>query len=412
MLVSDVNAARMPHYVYRAKDTALKVVEGTIEAESETAAITRLGGLGVYPLTLTELPFTQALPARPARRQIPNRALADMSRQLADLLGGGLPLFNALLLLSSQTEHRVLREVVLTVGQAVRDGQALSEAMSRHPGAFSPLFISMITAGEAGGQLDVVLNRIADVLESESEFRGRVTMALVYPLVVLALGIITIVVLLTYVVPKLALLFLESGQLLPLPTRMLLAISRALTRWWWAWGLGGLGAVGATRVLRRSPGGRAAIDRLQLQLPLLGDLVRKLQVARFTRSLGAMVGQGVPALQALEVASSSISNSLLHQAARQVSEAVRDGANLSGALEASGQFPVFVSNLVAVGEESGTLETALLKSASAYERQTDRALRVLTTVLEPLLIVVVGLIVMFIVISMLLPIFQLGLVAQ
>jgi type II secretory pathway component PulF len=166
------------------------------------------------------------------------------------------------------------------------------------------------------------------------------------------------------------------------------------------------------RAMQRSEGGRQAIDRLVLRVPLGGALVRKLETARFTRNLGVMLGQGVPALQALEVANAAIAQTTLRQAVGQVKESVREGMSLSDALGASGQFPVFVSNLVAVGEESGTLETALLKVASSYERETDRTLRVLTTVLEPLLIVVVGLIVMFIVISMLLPIFQLGLVAQ
>jgi len=402
----------MPRYVYRAKDLALKAVEGTIEAESSTAAITRLANAGVYPVSLTEV-LTEHGPRLSAiRRIVPSRLLAYMSRQLADLLSGGLPLFNALSLLSQQTEHRHLRGVIQELGTAVRDGLPFSEALSQHPEAFSPLYISMIRAGETGGSLDAVLVRLAELAEGESELRSRVAMALVYPLVVLGIGLVTIVVLLTYVVPRLSELFAESGQLLPLPTRMLLALSRALSTWWWAWCVGIVACVWLLRAMQRSEGGRQAIDRFVLRVPLGGALVRKLETARFTRNLGVMLGQGVPALQALEVANAAIAQMTLRQAVGQVKESVREGMSLSEALGASGQFPVFVSNLVAVGEESGTLETALLKVASSYERETDRTLRVLTTVLEPLLIVVVGLIVMFIVISMLLPIFQLGLVAQ
>ncbi|MBI3312398.1 MAG: type II secretion system F family protein, partial [Candidatus Omnitrophica bacterium] len=226
------------------------------------------------------------------------------------------------------------------------------------------------------------------------------------------IGIITVVVLLTYVVPRLAELFAESGQLLPLPTRLLLAISHAVSQWWWLCGLGVVGIVGGVRAFRRSPRGGAWVDRLVLRVPLLGSLVQKAQTARLARNVGAMIGHGVPILQALEVAQATLSNFHMRQAVATAQEAVRDGESLSKALGASRQFPPFVGNLIAVGEESGTLENALLKIASSYERETDRMLQVLTTILEPLLIVLVGLIVMFIVISMLLPIFQLGLVAQ
>jgi len=405
----------MPTYAYRAKDTTLKAIEGTIEAESQTAAIARLSSLGIFPVTIEEAaaPSAGRSAAGPSlRRRVNSATLAYTSRQLADLLGGGLPLFNALTLLTQQTEHRHLREVVADVGGLVREGRTFSDALATHPGVFSPLYINMIRAGETTGSLDAVLVRLADLLESESELRSRVTSALVYPSVVLAVGILTIVVLLTYVVPKLALLFTETGQLLPLPTRILLAISGALAGWWWAW-LGGLVGLGwAIARFRASPAGRAVLDQALLRIPLCRTLIRKLQTARLSRNLGVMVGQGVPLLAALEVANSTVSNVQLQRATSRAREAVREGASLASALTASGQFPAFVSNMVAVGEESGSLDRALLKVAATYERETDRTLRALTTIMEPLLIVVVGLVVMFIVISMLLPIFQLGLVAQ
>jgi len=403
----------MPQYRYHAKNLQAQVVDGVLEAESATAAISRLNQLGVYPLTIAEVSAAQAPPARVAASgRVPSRQLAHISRQLADLLGGGLSLFRALSLLDDQTEHALLRAVISEVAEAVRDGQAFSDALGRHPEAFSPMYLSMIRAGEAGGDLDAVLVRLAELLESESELRSRITAALVYPAVVLAIGVATVVVLLTYVVPKLTILFTETGQLLPLPTRILLGISQLLSQGWWLC-LAALVAGGwSLRRFSRSPAGRAALDAMLVRVPVSGRLVRKIQTARFTRNLGAMVGQGVPMLQALEVSGSTVSNSTLRQAIAQIRDAVRQGQHLAGALAASRQFPAFVSNMVAVGEESGTLETALLKIASSYERDSDRALRIFTTVLEPLLIVVVGLVVMFIVISMLLPIFQLGLVAQ
>ncbi len=405
----------MPRFAYTAKDASLKLVEGTIDADNETAAITRLGGMGIYPLSLTEATaITQSRRLTPSvtQRKVPSSTLAYFNRQLADLLGGGLSLFNALKLVAQQTEHPLLRAVVADVGDAVRDGQAFSEAMSRHPQVFSPLYINMVRAGETGGSLDAVLTRLADLGESEAELKNRVVTALVYPAFVLLVGIAMTIFLLTYVIPRLAVVFTESDQVLPLPTQILLAISNGLSQWWWVWTVGVLAAGWGFQQFRFSPAGRVVVDRFVLRLPLFGMLIRKLDTARFTRSLGVMVGQGVPLLQALDVTSSTVTNTVLSAAVEGIRDAVRDGANLAMALSGSGQFPVFVSNMVAVGEESGTLETALLKVASAYDRETDRALRVLTTILEPLLIVLVGLVVMFIVISMLLPIFQLGLVAQ
>ena len=223
---------------------------------------------------------------------------------------------------------------------------------------------------------------------------------------------LTVGVLLVYVVPKLTVLFSEGGQVLPLPTRILLTISGALSHGWWVWSGALVAGVWMFRSFRRSISGRGVVDRMMLSLPLAGDLVRKIQTARFARNLGVMIGQGVSMLQALEVSGSTLSNAVLRQAVLRLKDAVQEGGSLSQALAGSGQFPAFVSNLVAVGEESGTLDSALLKIATSYERQADRALQVLTTVMEPVLIVVVGLVVMFIVISMLLPIFQLGLVAQ
>ena len=402
----------MPRYMYRAKDASLKLIEGSIEADNETAAIARLGSLGVYPISLAEVSMDEPQALAVVRQQVPSGVLGYMSRQLADLLGGGLSLFSALSLLAQQIEHRVLRAVVGEVSLAVREGQPFSEALSRHPAVFSPLYLNMVRAGEAGGGLDAVLVRLADLLEGESEFRSRILSALLYPAIVLLIGIGIVIGLLTYVVPKLTVLFTETGQLLPLPTRILLAVSAALSTWWWGWVLGLAAGIWALRAFRRSAGGRAFFDRLVLRLPVAGVLARKMDTARFTRNFGVMIGQGVPVLQALEVASSTMSNIVMRYAIERVREAVRGGETLATALKASGQYPVFVSNMVAVGEESGTLEGALLKVATSYERETDRALRAFTTVLEPLVIVVVGLVVMFIVISVLLPIFQLGLVTQ
>jgi type II secretory pathway component PulF len=218
--------------------------------------------------------------------------------------------------------------------------------------------------------------------------------------------------LITYVIPTLGKLFVESDQLLPLPTRMLLFVSALCTRWWWVSVLGaGLAGFGL-RAWYASPSGKAVMDRALISVPAVGGLVRQLETARLTRNLGTMVGQGVPILQALEMVAANVLNATLRQAIVQIREAVQQGSTLAGAFSATKQFPVFVSNMVAVGEEAGTVDAALLKVAANYERAVDRTLRTATTVLEPVLLVVVGGIVMFIVLAMLLPVFQIGLVVQ
>ena len=407
----------MPQYVYRAKDVALKIVEGTIEADSETAAITRLGSQGVFPLSITEVSRVGASrqtggAVSPRRQRVSARALAQMTRQLADLLGGGLPLMSALTLLAKQTDQPALRRVVEALTTAVREGHALSDALLEHPAVFPPLYVSMVRAGEVGGALEQSLARLADLGENEAELRSRLLSASAYPLFVLLAAAAMTVFLMSYVIPALSQVFIDSGQLLPLPTRILLSISGFFTHWWWVAAAGLVAAIWLLGQWRRSPSGKATIDRVALVLPGIGGLVRKLETARFVRGLGVMVGQGVPMLQAMDVVGRSVSNTALRRAVRHIQEAVQDGANIASALNATGEFPAFVGNMITVGEESGTVDTALLKVAATYEREIDRTIRTLTTILEPVLLVVVGGVVMFIVLAMLLPIFQMGLVVQ
>ncbi len=402
----------MPRFAYRAKDQTLHVVEGTIEAESETAAISRLGHQGVFPVWLIEVSAPAAAPRLGRRVRVGQRTLATTTHQLADLLGGGLPLLSALTLLARQTEHHALRQIIDHLAASVRDGQALSEALAGHPRVFPPLYRSMVKAGETGGALEQALRRLAELGEHEAELKSRVVSAAAYPLFVLGVAVAMTAFLLAYVIPKLSLVFLETNQLLPLPTRVLLGISRFVVEGWWLAGLGLLAALWGLRRWYASASGRLLVDRLLITLPVAGSLVRKLEVARLTRTLGTLVGQGVPILQALDVVAANAANATLRLAIRAVRDAVQEGATLASSLSETSQFPAFVSNMVAVGEESGTVDAALLKVASTYERDADRILRTLTTIVEPVLLVGVGGVVMFIVLAMLLPVFQIGLGVQ
>ena len=404
---------KMPRFAYRARNRELHVVEGTIDADSESAALGRLGGQGLFPFSIAEAAAAGSGPRRRgASRRISARTLAYTTRQLADLLGGGLPLLSALTLLVRQTEHPGLERIVDRLAGAVRDGRSLSDALSEHPQVFPPLYVSLVRAGEVGGSLDQALVRLAELGEAQADLRSRIRNAFAYPMFVLILAVVLTIVMMTYVIPTLALVFIESEQLLPLPTRVLLSISRLFTDWWWALLVGGLGLGMLGRWWLKTAGGRVAVDQFLLGLPGFGGLIRRLETARFARSFGVLIRQGVPILQALEVVAQNVGNAVLRRSVGELRVTVGEGSSIAGSLRATGQFPVFVSNMIAVGEESGTVDAALLKVAVAYEREVNQSLQTLTTLLEPILLVGVGGIVMLIVLAMLLPVFQIGLVVQ
>ncbi|MBI4597685.1 MAG: type II secretion system F family protein [Candidatus Omnitrophica bacterium] len=403
----------MPRFAYRAKDHTLRIVEGTLEAESETSAISHLGRDGMFPISVVEVRgIGRSGPVPEALRRVSARTLAYVTHQLADLLGGGLPLLSALTVLARQIEQPGLARVIESVANGVRDGRTFSEALADYPSVFPPLYRSMVKAGETGGGLERTLVRLAELAEQEAEMRSRIISASFYPLFILCFAMASTIFLMVYVIPKLSLVFVESGQVLPLPTQLLLWISHLLIRWGWLMLLLAGLSIWSFRQWRHSPGGRAIIDRTVMRIPAIGSLVRKIETARLARTLGVMLGQGVPVLQALQVVTANLSNVSLRAAGEEMGRTVRDGSSLAAAVTRTRQFPVFVSNMVAVGEESGTVDAALMKVASTYERDVERTFKALTTVLEPVLLLVVGGIVMFVVLSLLLPVFQIGLVMQ
>lgn len=401
----------MGQYQFRGKDHTLAVVEGTVEADSQVSAVVQLGRAGISPFLLRECPVGGRSGGL-FRRRVSTQAIAHMSRQLADLLGGGVPVDRALALVAAQVEQQTLGAVLQQVQEAVRGGHLLSEALVTYPRWFSPVYLGMIRAGESSGQLEAALARLADMLENESDMAHRLAAALAYPLLVLSLGLVAVVMLLVVVIPNLRMLFDEMGRSLPLPTRMVLAISQGVSQWWAVGALGIAGMGWGVRAWTRSAQGRAWIDQALLRLPLIGAVICKHELARWMRHLGLLIGQGLAVLPALGIAGRLLSNTHLRQAMERAARDVQAGLGLAAALAASRRVPVFVCNMVSVGEESGALERSLLTAASAYERDTAHLLRVLMTLLEPSLIIVVGLIVMGIVLSLLLPIFELGVVTQ
>jgi general secretion pathway protein F len=406
----------MPRFAYTAKDGNKQEVKGSLTAESEREAIEKLDRMGCFPVSLREEEIPPAPDKRPSAyrffTRIQKRDVSLFMRQLADLIEAGLTLNGALTIISRQTENPHLGKIVADLDAIIRDGAGFSEALAHYPKIFSPLLVNMVKSGEVGGMLAEVLARLADFSEAEEELRAKVRFALAYPALILFVGIATIVVLLTFVIPKMVSLFQEVGQVLPLPTRILMEMSRMIVSYGWFLLAMVIVGAGLLRQLAHSQEGKLALDRMKLRFPIWGPLITKVETARFARSLGLLLKHGVAILQAVEVVTQSMVNEVMKSGMRKIREQLEGGASLSHAMHEYPVFPVFVTNMVAVGEESGTLDRSLLKIGEAYEREADRTMKLMAALIEPVMILVMGLVVGFIVVSMLLPIFQIDLLSR
>lgn len=406
----------MQKFLYKARDSRRRMMEGSLKAETEQEALAKLSQMGYFPLSIQReetSPQGQAAP-RSFRlfTRIRRRDITLFTRQLADLLESGLPLMRTLDVLREQMENPRLQEVLADLASQVRDGRSLSDALAIYPRVFSPLYVSMVRSGEVGGMLGEVLARLADFAEKEEELHVKMRSALAYPILILLVGMGTIAVLLIFVVPKLVLLFQEVGQILPLPTRVLIGLSQWFVSYWWlVVSIAGLGVF----LVRRgglSQGARLAIDRIKLRLPVCGSLIKKVEIARFARSLATLLSHGVPILQGMQVVVQATGNELLRGELQQIGEQLKGGDSLSQGMRRGRIFPALVTHMVAVGEEAGSLDRSLFKIADTYEREADRAMKLMTSLVEPVMILIMGSLVGFIVIAMLLPIFEIDLLAR
>lgn len=341
------------------------------------------------------------------RRAVKTADIASFNRQLADLLGAGIPLVKALSILARQSSGDALREIINTVNADVSGGLTFADALARHPREFSKLYVAMVRSGEAGGMLDEVLNRLADFSEQEEQLKGRIKSALAYPVVMIVAGGGALFVIFSYVVPKIVGTFRELNQTLPAITQLLISVSEFSQRYWYLVILGIAAAVGSFWHFVRTPQGKLAWNRLQLRLPLLGDLVRKREVARFARTLGSLLRNGVSILSALAITRDVIDNEVVRGEVDRIQEQITQGAGIAEPLRHSAVFPAVTVNMMAVGEETGQLQHVLLRISESFEIEVDRKVRTLTALIEPIIICVMGVIVGFIVIAMLLPIFSL-----
>ena len=400
----------MAKYRFKAKKGPDEIIEETIVAENESAVLNEISKRGYYPISieLADKKHSSREIFRGPSKRVKIGDLAVFSRQLSDLLGAGLPLYRALSILEEQTSHPVLKNVLLYIREDIREGQSLTEAIRKQKKYFPPLFVNMIHAGEVGGFLESVLDDLASFCEKEQEVREKIKSALVYPCLMAVVGILSIVVMMTLVIPKLMVMFDETGQKLPLVTQVLIDISSYMQNYWWHVLIAVVVVVLVFKRVTHTEEGRLARDRIKLQLPIFGDLIQKTELSRFTRTLGALLKNGVPMLQSLEVVVDNISNHVLKVELKKASEEIKRGGNLGSVLKQNRFFPPLLTNMLVVGEESGTIEQALNKVSITYDREVDRAVKNFTALLEPIMILTMGSLVLFIVVAMMLPIFQMN----
>ena len=400
----------MPVFEYEALDGSGKAIRGIIDAESARTARTKLKSQGVYPTEIRE--ESAVLAERGSAFRIFNRVrakdLAQVFRQMATLLEAGIPLVSSLSALIDQSGHPYLRRPLTQIRERVREGSSLADALADHPRIFSGLFVGLVKAGEVSGTLALTLSRWADFSEHQVALRQRIKAALTYPAFMFVIGLGVLFFLLTFVVPTVTKIFSDLGQALPWPTLILIAVSDFLNRFWWAVMAALILLAFWLRKYLRSESGGLFWDRLKLRLPLVRDLHRRLAVSRWARTLATLLGGGLPLLQALEFSQDVAGNRLLSRALGEARERIREGEEMAPSLKASGLFPSVVLEMVAVGEKSGVLGQMLEKVASSLENEAESDLRGLIALVEPLMILVMGLGVGFVALAVLLPILEMS----
>jgi general secretion pathway protein F len=408
---------------YTALDEQGREVTGALQAEDRSTALTRLKSMGMYPMGIEVASnggaaiSAGAVPGVAAkaapgpslfRRRVSASDLALFTRQMASLFNAGLNIARCLDTLIDHTDNATLREALTQIRQAVQGGSSLWEAMSEHPRVFSELYVSLVRAGEASGQLGKVLERLADSLEQQEEQRSKIRSALAYPILLIIAGFSAVVFILVFLVPRFSNIFNSLNRPLPAPTRALLSIQAFVSEWGWLVLLLSIAAYFAMRQWNRSDHGGLVLDRFKMRLPIVGSLVHKEAVSRFCRTMATLVQGGVPILTSFEVAERAVGNRVLRQAIEQVRDSVRGGENLADPLKRSGAFPSLVTNMIAVGEETGNLEEMLSRVADAYDSEISNRMRQLISLVEPGVILIMGGVIGTIVLSMLIPVLELS----
>jgi general secretion pathway protein F len=392
----------MAVFSYRATTREGVIVEGLLDAADEDLAAEKLKKTGIIPLKLLSAD-------RGAKKRIinlrSNKAdLQTFTGELSVLLNAGLPLDRSLNILSEVFEKKEMKDIIQSILQSIREGKSFSDAIQNQPQIFPRLYINMIKAGEASGLLDIVLSKLNEYLGSSKELKDHIFSAMIYPAILFVTGIVSIIILITFVIPKFSVIFGDLGRSLPLPTKILLAVSSTLQSYWWILLMSVIAGFFMFRYYIKSGSGRYYWDVLKLKL--LGDIIIKLETARFCRTLGTLLKSGVPLLQALNNAKDVIENQVISSSLDTISKGVKEGKGMSGPLSGVKTFPTLALSMVKVGEETGQLDDMLLNVASAYEKDLKETVKRFISLLEPMMILGMGLVIGFIVVSILMAIFS------
>lgn len=406
----------MPKYAYKALNKEGNEIFGVVQAESQALAINDVRSLGLYPTQVREARKSDERRARKEKKGlselyfggVKQKEIVVATRQLSTLIDAGLPLLRSLNILVAQLKPSKLRDILRECAADIQTGSTFSDALAKHPKQFDRLFVNMVRAGEVGGMLEVVLQRLAIFMERREALKRRVKGAMIYPVAVLLIAAGIVAFLLVKVVPVFAEIFEEFGADLPAPTKFLIACGDFMLYSWWKLIVAIDAIIITLKLLSKSEAVKRVFDRVILKVWLIGDLVTKVAVARFARTLGTLITSGVPILQALKITRETIGNSVIQNAVDRVHDSIKEGDTIAAPLDETKVFPAMVVNMIDVGEETGQLDQMLMKVADIYDAEVETAVEAMLALMEPMIIIVLGGIIGFIVVSLYLPIFTLG----
>ncbi len=390
----------MPLYEYTAETAAGEEQTATIDLPSKDDVIAHLRRKRMKVVRVRE-----AKKKKP-KGKAPMRDVVIFTRQFATMINSGLPLVQSLTILGKQTDNKVLAETTMLVVYDVESGNTLADSLAKHPNVFNDLFVNMVAAGEAGGILDTILNRLAVFMEKNDAIIRKVKGAMIYPVVIFSVAGMAIVILLIFVIPTFEVMFASVDMELPLPTKIVIWLSDTLVGYWWAIGGAGIGAFYAIKNWYKTSTGQLVLDSLMLKIPVLGDMLLKSAVSRFSRTLGTLLSSGVSILEGLEITARTSGNRVIHDAIMESRTSIAGGETIAAPLTESGVFPPMVTSMIAVGEATGGLDAMLTKIADFYDDEVDTAVGSLLALLEPVMIVVLGVVVGGMIVAMYLPIFN------
>ncbi len=397
----------MPVFVWKGRTLAGETQAGEIEVAKQEEAIDLLRRKKILVTSMKQKAGGFALPKLGGGVSVSTKDLAIFTRQFATMISAGLPLVQCLDILARQATKPAFGQIITDITRDVEAGSTLSDALGKHRRVFDDLFRNMVAAGEAGGVLDEILMRLATYIEKADALKRKIQSAMVYPAVVLTVALGATAFMLIFIIPTFAKMFMDFGGELPLPTKIVLGASNILTSWWWAFVLAIVTAVFAFKRYHATEDGKFAVDQAMLKMPIIGDVLLKGGVARFTRTLGTLIASGVPILSGLEITARTAGNKVIAGAIMTARASIREGETVAAPLKASGVFPPMVVQMISVGEQTGALDEMLTKIAVFYEAEVDTAVDTMTSVIEPIMIVVMGGIVGGMVVAMYLPMFKL-----